>query len=55
MRISKENKKSGGKDALIKALKTIVVTKSKYVFKEKIDFIRAGILNSIKCTKFKNI
>ena len=35
----------------MKSLKTLVVTKSKYLFKEKIDFQRAGILSSINCKK----
>ena len=39
------------KSAMMKSLKTLVVTKSKYLFKEKIDFQRAGILSSINCKK----
>lgn len=33
----------------IKVLKKIVTTKSKYVFKEKVDFLRAAILKTINC------
>jgi len=40
------------KGALIKWLKKLATTKSKYLFKEKIDFLRAAILNSINCNDF---